>query len=127
MLARKRDFFEDFVGSLVDEIFTPRELMVIPSSMAEYDYDSDTKEHVITIHAPGFKKDEIKLEIDNRGLNIAGEIKDEKRKAIRKKFSYLYGKNGINPDSVNASLEDGILTIRFKTDQGNNSKTIEIK
>lgn len=123
MLTRKRDFFEDLMG--LDEIFNPSELMVSP--LAEYDYDSDTKEHVITIQAPGFKKEEIKIEVTNRGITFTGEIKDEKRKTARKKFSYASGKTGIDPNSVDAKLEDGILTVKFKTDQEKNSKIIEIK
>lgn len=79
--------------------------------------------------APGFKKDDIEIEVDNSGLIISGEIKNDntKNKIHRSKFNYVMRKKEIDPDSIQGSLEDGILEVKFKTDKERSSKIIKIK
>jgi HSP20 family protein len=96
---------------------------------AYYYYDDDSKEHVVTIQVPGFKKEDIKIEVDHQGITLSGEIKDDKIKGrvSRNNFNYSMRKYGIDPKTVDASLEDGILFVKFKTEKEKSTKIIEIK
>lgn len=118
---------EDIFDVFFDNIFwLDRGLRNEPAS---YEYDEENKQHVITVSAPGFKKEDIKLEVDGNGLTLKGEITDEtmKNRLRRNAFSYSMKRNGIDPDSIDGSLENGILQVRFKTEKEKTTRVIEIK
>jgi len=95
---------------------------------AKHFIDENTSEHVLSIQAAGFKKEDISIDANNKGITIKGEIKDEKKKntILRNKFHYILHKNNIDINSINANLEDGLLLIKFKI-EGEKSTKIEIK
>lgn len=124
------------LGDLLESFFADThndfdfDFLPVRKSEATYDFDEKTREHNITVQAPGFKKEDIKIEVDNQGISLSGEIKDEsiKGRVSQQKFSYFLRKPGINDDTVDAKLEDGILSVKFKTEkEKKTSKTIEIK
>jgi len=88
---------------------------------------TDVKEHddkfEVAIDLPGFKKDEIHLELQNGYLSIAAskgvdkEEKDKKGKLIRQERysgamqrSFYVGK-GITEEDIKAKFEDGVLKL----------------
>jgi HSP20 family molecular chaperone IbpA len=119
------DFFSDFFNDRwnlkrnIDSYQDP----------AHYFFDEKTKEYVITVQAPGFSKKEINIEVDAGGISIEGELQDEelKRRIGNKSFSYKMRKPGIDENSINANLENGILEVRFKPSDKKDLKKIEIK
>lgn len=113
---------EDFLDSFWGETITY-------SENAKYKYDDEAKEHIVVVEAPGFTKDDIEIEVDNKGMNLKGEIKSEeiKEKISKDKFSYLLKKSQIDSKTVKATLENGILEVKFKTEKEKSTKKIEIK
>lgn len=68
---------------------------------------------------PGMRQDQIEVQVQDRELIISGEIKDSERgrrhRSTRRtgKFEYrTYLPGDIKPDQVNATLSDGVLTVR---------------
>jgi len=118
--------------SIFDEFFfdTP----IIPSLFSDIqnnyliDWGDDGKGS-ITIEAPGFKKDDIKVEVTSEGISIKGEIKDDgiKKKLSRSSFYYFIKRGDIDPKSVNAKLEDGILYISINRAKDKVSRIIPIE
>lgn len=97
---------------------------------ANYYLDDETGEYVINAQIPGFAKEEINIEVDENGLKFSGELKNDdiKKKIGNKKFSYLMKVKNIDDKSIDASLENGILEIRFKKKENKKIlKKIEIK
>ncbi len=110
--------------SLMDEIFKDWaggsqmvNKMVPPVNIKETE-----KAFSVALMAPGFKKEDFNIEVDNDLLTISSEIKNEKTeqeegKYTRREFSYSSFKRSftlpetVNTDDINASYEDGILTI----------------
>lgn len=92
------------------------------------DWGDDGK-GVITIEAPGFKKDDIKIEASQEGISIKGEIKDEKikKKLRNSSFYYFIKRSDIDPKNVNAKLEDGILYVTINKAKDKVSKIIPIE
>jgi len=77
----------------------------------EIDYTKDGA--YLFFEAPGFNKSNLKVEMENGTLHIEGErtykMKGESRtKSISKKFTIG---DGYNPESVEATIEDGLLTV----------------
>ena len=107
-------FFNDSFFN--DDWFTNKELEVYNQKPGHYFYDEENNEHVIIVEAPGLSKEEINIEIDDNGIMITRERKNEqlKERLGEKKISYVLHKTGINSKDVNASFKNGILEIKFK-------------
>lgn len=98
------------------------------------DLEETEDAYIIEADAPGVKKDDINIELQDNELLIHGEYKDRERKGhLRRKerrtgqFNYRVTVPGkINPDSVEAKLEDGVLTLTMQKAEETKSRRIEI-
>ena len=77
----------------------------------EIDYTKDGA--YLFFEAPGFNKSNLKVEMENGTLHIEGERTykmggESRTKSISKKFNIG---EGYDPNSVEATIEDGLLTV----------------
>lgn len=82
---------------------------------------------VASFELPGLKKEDVSIELHNNQLTISGEVKSTTATAEGKEgLKYFvrerrFGKfsrtlslpEGTQPDNVNASVADGVLTVMF--------------
>jgi HSP20 family molecular chaperone IbpA len=122
-------------GSLFDEIFEDfwhtkwlSELNSLQNP-AKMIWDDEKEEFQISIDATGIPKEDIRIESGNEGLIIEGELKDEKLKERigNRKISYILKRNDIDPDSISAKVNNGILDITLKKNKDISKKVIEIQ
>jgi HSP20 family protein len=90
----------------------------------------DEKEYAIELAAPGLKRDDFTLEVDNGTLTVSAqkEEKSEERKKkdgyFRREYSYdSFSRSFVLPDNVRedeikAQYNDGILTVSIPKVQG---------
>ena len=87
---------------------------------------------------PGFKKEDIKIDIENDCLTISAERstdnKDEKDNYVKRErfygsFSRSFDVSGINVDGIEAAYNDGVLTVTLpkKAAELPASRRLEIK
>ena len=94
----------------------------------------------IDMDVPGFKKEDIKIDVEDGILTIEAEMNEEKdesdeeRNYIRKErvsgsFKRQFNVGDVNEDEINAKFNNGVLKISFpKEEEKNKSKKfIEIK
>lgn len=130
-------WFDDFFGDKAD--------FPVPSvkgvSIPAVNVTENKTEYKMEVAAPGFKKEDFKLEVKNGYLTIAGETKAEEEKKeddkyTRREFRYnSFSRSFALPDDVldakiNARYSDGILLItlpKSKTETAEVSKTISIQ
>ena len=71
---------------------------------------------------PGFKKEDIKIDIENDCMTISAERKSDnkeekdnyvKRERVYGSFSRSFDVSGINVDGIEAAYNDGILTVKL--------------
>lgn len=77
--------------------------------------DKETDESVAEVSVQGFKKDEVSIELEQDLIRISGK-KDEsnsKWKSVNN-FNYVKYLSNVDPDSIKAKIEDGILELRWK-------------
>jgi HSP20 family protein len=95
---------------------------VVNASVPSVNVIENAENYRIEVAAPGLKKDDFKIELDNSLLKISSEKKhsDEEKKTekiLRREFSYCSFKRTFSlPDTVDASKieakhEDGILHV----------------
>jgi HSP20 family molecular chaperone IbpA len=116
------------LSSLFDDFFTDN-MFSNYQTPALMDWDEEGNKGVITIEAPGFTKDDIKIETNSDGIIVSGEIKDDslKNRLRQSSFSYVLRRTDIDPKNVDAKLENGILSIGISKSKDRISRVIEIQ
>ena len=87
---------------------------------------------------PGFKKEDIKIDIENDCMTISAERKSDskeekdnyvKRERVYGSFSRSFDVSGINVDGIEAAYNDGVLTVKLpkKSAELPASRRLEIK
>jgi len=101
----------------------------------------DEKNYMVEVIAPGFKKEDFKLKVDDDILTISAETKSETkdngngREYTRREYSYnsfarsFRLPDNVKDDSISASYQDGILKLELpkSTVQTKATKEISIK
>ena len=119
----------------LDDIFD--DFMVKESALGKCDiYEKDNK-YFIEMDIPGFRKEDIKVNLDNNYLTISAEKKvdneDKSKKYIRReraysKFERSFYLNNADEEKIDAEYKNGILNIIVpKIDENRTKKYIEIK
>jgi HSP20 family protein len=134
LLERKSTFpsIKDFFG---DDFFKTNFSFTDWSPAVNVSEDDSHFE--IEVAAPGIKKDEFELSIENGVLQVSGknekEEEENKKNYTRKEFSsrsfskYLTLPENVDKDSIQAKHKDGVLSISFaKTAQSTEKKRIQI-
>ncbi len=112
------NFFDDFFGG---DMFSPRATMghrTVPAVNVQETED----DYQIEVAAPGLKKDDFKVEVNNNVLTISCEKEDsseDKGKGFsRREFcytgfsrSFAIPRNEVDESKIDASYKDGILKI----------------
>lgn len=132
--------FDDFLSKdLMD--WTDKNFSAMGSSLPSVNLKETDKKIEVELAAPGLKKDDFKVEIDNHMLTISSEKKEEKEENrkkdnyYRKEFNYQsFCRSFSLPDyadenSVKANYKDGILHVditKKENPQKSSAKTIAI-
>ncbi len=120
---RNRDLFPSMFNELFDrDIFDTANMGFNNSTMPAVNIKETKEDFVVEVAAPGMKKDDFKIELDNNFLVISSE-KEEKNEEkgegdfTRKEFSYQSFKRSftlpktIEDGKIEAKYNDGVLTI----------------
>ncbi len=101
------------------------------------DVTEDDGNYVFSVELPGAKKDDVSIECENKVLTIRGEKKSE-REERKEKGRYLERSYGAfsrsftlppnaDPDRIQASFKDGVLTVTIAKTEETKPKVISIK
>jgi HSP20 family protein len=107
-------FFDDRFSRVFDRFW------FAPNSQNTYGVDITDKEYIITLELPGFKKENVQVEVKNQTLFITA-------KTLKSKVSRSFRYFDWNPAEAKNKLEDGILTIKVPRVEESQSKLLEIE
>ena len=137
---REMDLFERMAQSfqeMFEEDFTPSLSRQMQSFRADVKETNDA--YIVQADLPGFKKEDITVDLENNYLTIRAERHDaeeekEGDRIIRSErhygsFTRRFYVNEIDENAVEASLKDGVLTIELpkKELDTDEKKRIDIK
>lgn len=119
---RNRDLFPSMFREFFDrDFFDASNMGFNDSTMPAVNIKEGKDDFVVEVAAPGMKKDDFKIELDNNILVISSENEDRKEEKdgqfTRQEFSYQSFKrtftlpNTIEEKNIKASYKDGILNI----------------
>jgi HSP20 family protein len=103
--------------------------------MPNLDFSENEKEYIVRVEAPGIPKDDLEVNLEGQILTISGRRNFEKEEENEEYFwrEREQGRfvrtvrlpSGVNPAKVEASYNDGVMTIRLpKADSGTRSRIL---
>ena len=129
-----RSLMEDFFNyplSRRDDVFY-RDLEPVSANVWEEDNNI-----FVQMAMPGVKKEDINISVTGDTLSIEGKSQEQKEEKEKRYFlktfqSYSYSQSFnlpslVNPDSVEASFEDGVLKVKLPKAKESQTKQISIK
>lgn len=116
------DFFTAVPSILRDDFITPSSRSFTPVNVKETEND-----YVLEVVAPGFQKEDFKINLDNNTLTISAEKKEEtenkNEKFIRKEFkqqsfsrSFTVDEK-VDAENISAKYVNGVLTLNLAKKQ----------
>jgi HSP20 family protein len=99
------------------------------------DIEEQDDAYVIEAEVPGVKKDDVNIELISNELMVTGEIKEREREGILRKRTRRIGRfeyrvrlpEQVDPDSVEAKLKDGVLSVRVPKHEQAERRKIQVK
>ena len=89
---------------------------------------------LVKAELPGVKSDDLEIELSDTELSITGELKEERegkpRRRMRRTGRFEYHASlppGVEADKTEASLENGVLTVRIPKGEKAKPRRIEVK
>jgi HSP20 family protein len=90
---------------------------------------------IVDVDLPGVRPEDVNLELRNNELRVSGELREKERVGILRRqtrpvgeFDYAVALPGdIDPDKVDASLSDGVLSVRLGKSAASQARRINIK
>jgi HSP20 family protein len=123
---RMRSMLEQTFGGLVDE----------PAGwIPAVDIEETEEAYVVEAEVPGVKREDVNLEVSGNELSITGEIKERKREGVLRRRTRRVGSfefrvtlpGELNPEGVEATLNDGLLSVRVPKAERMQRRRIEVK
>jgi HSP20 family protein len=123
---RMRQMLEQTFGGLIDE-----PVGWIPAVDIEEQEDA----FVVEAEVPGVKREDVNIEVSGNELTISGEIKVREREGIIRRRTRRVGRfefrvvlpSEVDPEGVDAKLDDGVLTVRVPKAERAERRRIEVK
>jgi HSP20 family protein len=113
-----RDFFD--VGSFFDDSWLSR----VGNKFPAVNVSENEKEYEIDLVVPGFKKEDIKIKVEDDMLTVSAESKsrldeDDKKEYTRREYHYsaftrsFHLPDNAKDDNIDAHCAEGVLKIRI--------------
>jgi HSP20 family protein len=99
------------------------------------DIEEQDDAYFVQVELPGVKSDDLAIELVGNELAVTGEVREEQRQGVVRRRMRRYGRfdyrvslpNQVSADKVDATLEDGLLTVRVPKAEKAQRRQIEIK
>jgi len=130
------NFFDDFITKDLFD-WSDRNFATLGSNLPSVNLKETDKKLEVQLAAPGMKRDDFKVEIDNNILMISSE-KEEENEEIRKKDNYVRREfnyqsfcrtfslpETVDENKIEAIYKDGILHVEIDKKTGSVKKTLK--
>jgi HSP20 family protein len=89
---------------------------------------------ILEAEVPGVKKGDVNVDVQGSELVITGDIKEKERKGILRRRTRRTGRfefrvnlpGGVDPENIDAKLDDGVLTVRVPKPEPARSRRVEV-
>jgi HSP20 family protein len=147
-LVKRDGLFPSLIGKSVNTLFddfltkdlfdwTDRNFAALGSNLPSVNLKETDSKIEVEMAAPGMKREDFKVEIDNNTLMISSEKEEEKEETrkkdnfIRKEFNYqsfyrsFYLPENVDENKIEATYKDGILHVIIAKKPGSEKKLLK--
>jgi len=143
--GNRDDFFKTFremqrdIDSVFNNFLTGRQpqpgaSLMIPSVDV---YETDD-EYVFEFELPGFKKDDVKVKVEDNVLTVSSEVKEEKKEDKGKNYHIVERRYGsfkkqfslpedCEVEKIDAKFENGVLELKVRKKEKEKKKAIDVQ
>ncbi|MFZ5852709.1 MAG: Hsp20/alpha crystallin family protein [Actinomycetota bacterium] len=129
---RELEDLYDRMGRLVRDSFA--DLAPIGRWSPPLDLEETEDAYVAELDLPGVRRDDVQVEVVGNQVRVHGEVKERQRSGVLRRqtrrlgvFDYTFTVPGeVDPDRIEASLADGVLSIRAPKAEAAKPRRIEI-
>ncbi|WP_131764855.1 Hsp20/alpha crystallin family protein [Candidatus Protofrankia californiensis] len=125
------------MGSLLGDVVgrvEGRPVGPLAAAVAPIDIEETDDAFIVEIELPGVRREEVSIDLRGNELQVTGEIKERERTGVLRRQTRRMGRfehhivlpGEVDPDSVNAMLDDGVLAIRLAKTRETQPKHIEV-
>jgi HSP20 family protein len=123
------------MGSLLESTFGATPATTGAAAWAPLaDFSETDDAYMIEVDVPGVAREDIDIELSDRDLMISGEIKEKERTGMLRRSMRRTGRfeyrtllpGEINTEGVDATLRDGVLTVKIPKTEMTKPRHIEI-
>lgn len=123
---RMRRMLEQTFGGLLDDT---------AGWIPAVDIEEKDDAYVVEAEVPGVKREDVNIEVTGHELFISGEMKERKRDGVVRRQTRRTGRfefrvtlpGEVDPEGVDAKLNDGVLIVRIPKAQRMQRRRIEVK
>lgn len=123
---RMRRMLEQTFGGLLDDT---------AGWIPAVDIEEKDDAYVVEAEVPGVKREDVNIEVTGHELFISGETKEPKREGVIRRQTRRTGRfefrvtlpGEVDPEGVDAKLNDGVLIVRIPKAQRMQRRRIEVK
>jgi len=123
---RMRRMLEQTFGGLLDDT---------AGWIPAVDIEETEDAYVVEAEVPGVKREDVNIEVSGNELFISGEIKEREHQGVVRRstrrvgrFEFRVNQHGeLDPEGVEAKLNDGVLNVRVPKAQRMQRRRIEVK
>jgi HSP20 family protein len=123
---RMRRMLEQTFGGLLDDT---------AGWIPAVDIEEKDDAYVVEAEVPGVKREDVNIEVTGHELFISGEMREPKREGVIRRQTRRTGRfefrvtlpGEVDPEAVDAKLNDGVLTVRIPKAQRMQRRRIEVK
>ena len=106
-----------------------------PGWVPAADIEETDDAYILELDVPGLKREDVNIELRDNEVRIKGEIKEKERTGLLRRQTRRVGRfefgmtlpGDINPDSVDATLRHGVLTVRLGKATASQPRQVEVK
>lgn len=124
------------MGSLLGDVvgaetrpYGPLAAVTLPADVEETD-----QEFVVDVDLPGVKREDLSIDLRENDLYISGDVKEKERTGALRRQTRRFGRfehqislpGEVDPESVSATLRDGVLCVRLTKARRSEARHIEI-
>jgi HSP20 family protein len=132
---------QDQMGQIINSLFRDPLLgggaggQQAPVWVPVADIEETDDAYVLELDLPGVSKDDVNIELRDNEVRITGEIKQRERTGVLRRQTRRLGQfefmialpDDIDPEKVDATLSDGVLTVRLGKAAASQPRRIEVK
>lgn len=104
---------------LIDDLYG--QTCNLKSSSSSYRVDSTDDGLELSLDLPGVKGKDLNVQVTDRLITVSGKLRGEDFK-----HSYRISKD-YDPETIDAAMEDGVLTLSFNKSKDSVTRSIEVK